>query len=125
MHTYALQSVVTYKYYPGVCRYCLCEDPQRQKPRASALGSRRDDGPHWVPSAGDANVLNGLRPSKPLTNHSEVKKTDYIKFIDIKTCDLTLSQVMERIGQISAENPHLEIFMDGDSYAIIGRPRVH
>ena len=52
-------------------------------------------------------------------------KTEQMKFIDIKTCDLTLSQVMERIGQLQAEHPHLEIFMDGDSYAIVGRPRVH
>lgn len=92
-------------------------------PRPWGVGATTD--PEGVPSAGDANVLDGLWPSKPLTyNHSEVTKTKDIKFIDIKTCDLTLSQVMERIGQLQAEHPHLEIFMDGDSYAIVGRPRV-
>ena len=37
-------------------------------------------------------------------------------FIDIRTCDLTLSQVQ-------SEYPDYEIFMDGDTYAIVGRRR--
>ncbi len=44
-------------------------------------------------------------------------------FIDIRTSDLTLSQVMEEIERIKAENPDMEIFMDGDLYAIVGRRR--
>lgn len=43
--------------------------------------------------------------------------------IDIRTCDLTLSQVMARVAQLQADRPELEIFMDGDLYAIIGRMR--
>lgn len=44
-------------------------------------------------------------------------------FIDIRTCDLTLSQVMSEIAQLQNDNPDLEIFMDGDAYAIVGRRR--
>lgn len=44
-------------------------------------------------------------------------------YIPIRTCDLTLSQVMERIVELQAEHPDEEIFMDGDTYAIVGRPR--
>lgn len=43
--------------------------------------------------------------------------------IDFRTCDLTLSQVMVRIGELQAEHPEMEIFMDGDRYAIVGRRR--
>ncbi len=49
-------------------------------------------------------------------------KPDYV-FIDIKTCNLTMSQVMAEIERIKAEHPDLDIFMDGDLYAIVGRRR--
>lgn len=45
------------------------------------------------------------------------------KFIDIRTCDLTLSQVMAKVAELQREHPELEIFMDGDEYAIVGRHR--
>lgn len=44
-------------------------------------------------------------------------------FIDIRTCDMTLSEVMARIGELQEEHPEMEIFMDGDRYAIVGRRR--
>ena len=44
-------------------------------------------------------------------------------YIDIRTCDLTLSQVMAEIARIQDEHPDEEIFMDGDRYAIVGRRR--
>ena len=44
-------------------------------------------------------------------------------FIDIRTCDLTLSQVMNEIAKLQSEYPDYEIFMDGDTYAIVGRRR--
>ncbi len=43
--------------------------------------------------------------------------------IDIRTCDLTLSQIMSEIARLQAENPDDEIFMDGDRYAIVARRR--
>lgn len=45
-------------------------------------------------------------------------------FIDIRTCDLTLSQVMSEIRRLQSEHPDMEVFMDGDRYAIVGRRRV-
>lgn len=41
--------------------------------------------------------------------------------IDIATCGLTLSQVMDEIGRYQRELPDHEIFMDGDLYAIVAR----
>ena len=41
--------------------------------------------------------------------------------IDIATCELTLSEVMEQIRQWQSEYPQDEIFMDGDAYAIVRR----
>lgn len=44
-------------------------------------------------------------------------------FIDIRTSDLTLSQMMAEISRLQGEYPEYEIFMDGDEYAIVGRRR--
>lgn len=43
--------------------------------------------------------------------------------IPIETCELTFSEVMEEIHRLIDENPDDEIFMDGDAYAIVARPR--
>jgi hypothetical protein len=45
-------------------------------------------------------------------------------FIDIRTSELTLAQVLQEIQRISAENPDYEIFLDGDAHAIAGRRRI-
>ena len=37
--------------------------------------------------------------------------------IDIRTCELTLSEVMAQIRVWPKEMPDYEIFMDGDAYA--------
>lgn len=47
-----------------------------------------------------------------------------VVYIDIRTCDLTLSQVMAEVARLQSEHPEQEIFMDGDAYAIVGRRRV-
>lgn len=44
-------------------------------------------------------------------------------YIDIRTCELTLGQVMKEVDRLIAKHPDQEIFMDGDVYAIVGRPR--
>ncbi|MCL2031673.1 MAG: hypothetical protein FWG96_00110 [Methanomassiliicoccaceae archaeon] len=44
-------------------------------------------------------------------------------FIDIRTSELTLTQVLQEIQRIQDENPDYEIFLDGDSHAIAGRKR--
>lgn len=43
--------------------------------------------------------------------------------IPIETCELTLREAMEEIRRLIIENPGDEIFMDGDAYAIVARPR--
>ena len=45
--------------------------------------------------------------------------------IDIRTCELTLSQVMTEIAKLQSEYPDYEIFMDGDAYAIVARARTN
>ena len=42
-----------------------------------------------------------------------------VKLIDIRTCDMKLSEVMAFIDRWKAENPGKEIWMDGDAYAIV------
>ncbi len=37
--------------------------------------------------------------------------------------DLTLREVLKRIEEIQAENPDLDVFFDGDEYAICSRPK--
>ena len=44
-------------------------------------------------------------------------------YIDIRTCELTLSEVMEEVQRLIEEHPDQEIFMDGDGYDIRGRDR--
>ena len=43
--------------------------------------------------------------------------------IDIRTCELTLKEVMDQIRVWQAEMPDYEIFMDGDAYAIVARKK--
>lgn len=56
-------------------------------------------------------------------------ETQYIKsdrtqiLIDIRTCDMTLREVMGEIQRLQAERPDHEVFMDGDLYAIVSRPK--
>ncbi len=44
-------------------------------------------------------------------------------FIDVRTCELTLSQVLTEVKRLQAEYPDYEIFLDGDAHAIVGRRR--
>ena len=44
-------------------------------------------------------------------------------FIDIRTCELKMSQLMAEISRLQEEYPEYEIFLDGDAYAIVGRRR--
>lgn len=48
--------------------------------------------------------------------------SDEIILIDIKTCKMTLSEVMNQIGAWrKVLGPRYSIFMDGDRYAIVAR----
>jgi len=54
-----------------------------------------------------------------LTNHREIR----IEF-DFHKERLTMNQVMERVNIIQAYNPDREVYMDGDTYAIVSAARV-
>lgn len=43
--------------------------------------------------------------------------------IDVRTCELTMKEVMEVIEDFGRKNPGMEIWMDGDAYAIVYRQR--
>ena len=45
-------------------------------------------------------------------------------FIDLRTSTLTMSQVMKEITRLQDEHPEYEVFMDGDTFSIVGRRRV-
>ncbi len=46
-----------------------------------------------------------------------------IVFIDIRKSTLTMGQVIEEVARLQKEYPDYEVFMDGDTYAIVGRRR--
>jgi hypothetical protein len=40
-----------------------------------------------------------------------------------KTTDMSLSEVLDKIKKLQEQNPDLDVFFDGDEYAICSRPR--
>ncbi|MEM2944092.1 MAG: hypothetical protein QW087_05075 [Methanomassiliicoccales archaeon] len=51
----------------------------------------------------------------------EMEKRIHVK-ID-KNSNLTLREVLKKIEEIQAEHPELDVFFDGDEYAICSRPK--
>ena len=47
----------------------------------------------------------------------------YTVYIDVQTSPLVLSEVMAEIERLIRTHPDEEIFLDGDAYAIVGKPR--
>ena len=43
--------------------------------------------------------------------------------IDPNDETITLKDIMQRIQEIQRQNPDLDVFFDGDEYAICSRPR--
>ncbi len=43
--------------------------------------------------------------------------------VDVRTCDLRLSEVMMVIEEYKEANPDKEVWLDGDMYAIVSMPR--
>lgn len=43
--------------------------------------------------------------------------------IDKNDSSITLKDVLDKIQEIQSENPDLEVFFDGDEYAVCSRPR--
>jgi len=51
-----------------------------------------------------------------------MEKTVQIK-LD-RNSDLSLTDVLDKIKSLQEKNPNLDVFFDGDAYAICSRPRV-
>lgn len=43
--------------------------------------------------------------------------------IDVRSCDLTLSQIAAEIARYQSEMLDSEIFLDGDKYVVVARAR--
>lgn len=43
--------------------------------------------------------------------------------IDPNDESVTLKDIMQRIQEIQRENPELDVFFDGDEYAVCSRPK--
>ena len=46
-----------------------------------------------------------------------------IRLIDLRTCELTMSQLRAQIVFLKKLYPDHEVFMDGDAYAVVATPR--
>lgn len=43
--------------------------------------------------------------------------------VDVRTCGLRLSEVMRVIEEYMNTNPDMEVWLDGDMYAVVSKPR--
>lgn len=67
----------------------------------------------------------GLIERHGYTEHGilwKLKNVDTV-YIKIRTCGLTLGQMMDAVHELIRKHPDEEIFMDGDAFAIVGRTR--
>jgi hypothetical protein len=62
-----------------------------------------------------------LRRNPDIGQELEMEKRVHVK-LD-RNSDFTLREVLKKIEEIQAENPDLDVFFDGDDYAICSRPR--
>ncbi len=52
------------------------------------------------------------------------RKDDGIEVVvDVRTCGLNLSEVMRMIEDYKQSNPDREVWLDGDMYAVVSKPR--
>lgn len=82
-----------------------------------AVMCRWDEGTTSFRRMYDDEMMRASKQGIPVGQWRRGKKI----LIDIRTSELTLSQVMEEIDRYKRENPHMEVFMDGDLYAICGK----
>ncbi len=52
----------------------------------------------------------------------EIEKRIHVR-IDPNDESITLKDIMQRIQEIQRQNPDLDVFFDGDEYAICSRPK--
>lgn len=52
------------------------------------------------------------------------KKDEEIEVVvDVRACGLVLSEVMRMIEECKEANPDRDVWLDGDMYAIVSKPR--
>ena len=44
--------------------------------------------------------------------------------IDLRSCGLSFEKVMLEIERLQKERPDMEIYMDGDAFAIVGKKKI-
>lgn len=86
-----------------------------ENPSPSTISNFRPyDGDAEAKSIPYGIVCDGIRKARESASPQTV-------LVDIRTCDLTLSQVMAAVRLMAAGLPGHEVFMDGDAYAIVAR----
>lgn len=46
-----------------------------------------------------------------------------IHILSIRDCDMTLSEIIAMYPVWQAQHPDCEVFLDGDTYSVVARPR--
>ena len=63
-----------------------------------------------------------IRTGSPRSLGKETEKRIHVR-IDPNDEAITLKDIMQRIQEIQRQNPDLDVFFDGDEYAICSRPK--
>lgn len=64
----------------------------------------------------------GFEPGVGRVVGKETEKRIHVR-IDPNDESITLKDIMQRIQEIQRQNPDLDVFFDGDEYAICSRPK--
>lgn len=87
-------------------------------------------GPHYVMCRWDAGRTSFRRMSGPEFQEAVRQGLPLLEMthgrtvlIDIPTCDLTMSQFMAEVYRIQGQNPDMDLFIDGELYAVCGEKR--
>lgn len=90
----------------------------------------RYKGPHYVMCRWDAGRTSFRRMSGPEFQEAVRQGLPLLEMthgrtvlIDIPTCDLTMSQFMAEVYRIQGQNPDMDLFIDGELYAVCGEKR--
>lgn len=73
--------------------------------------------PNFKPKSEEWAISDFGKPSDGLVQPDKI-------LIDIKTCGLTCTEFFAKAAEYQKEYPYCEIFLDGDTYSLVARPRV-
>ena len=45
-----------------------------------------------------------------------------VVIMDVNDSDMTLSEIMQMVDRFQSEHPELDVYLDGDTRSIMGRP---